>query len=335
MATALLILVILVALVFAFTNGFHDSANAIATVVSTKVLSPRAAVTYGATLNFLGAFFGTQVAKTIGVGIVSVGGITQGVIFCALLGAIIWNLLTWYYGLPSSSSHALIGGLIGAAIAHSSLKVINWPGVSYKILIPMVISPFAGLLVSFLLMIIILRLFYWITPHHANKSFGKLQLVSSGLMALSHGANDTQKIMGIITIAWISFFSSTVFAVPLWVVIVSAFTMAMGTMSGGWRIIRTMGNKVIKLNPVHGFAAETSAAGIILTASHLGIPLSTTHVISGAIIGAGSTKRLSAINWRILGNVVVAWVFTIPTCMLISGGIYYIAAKVFLLASFT
>jgi PiT family inorganic phosphate transporter len=330
MTITLLILVILVALGYAYTNGFHDSANAIATVVSTKVLSPRAAITYGAFLNIIGAFFGTQVAKTVGVGIVAIGGITQGVILCALLGAIIWNLATWYYGLPSSSSHALIGGLIGAAIAHASLKVVNWHGLVYKVLVPMVASPFIGLLTSVIIMAVILRLFYRVTPHHANKRFRQLQLISSGLMALSHGSNDTQKIMGIITLAWLSFFASSVFVVPLWVVIVSALTMGIGTMSGGMRIIRTMGNKIIKLTPAHGFAAQTSAAGIILTASHFGIPLSTTHVISGAIIGAGSTKRLSAINWRVLGNVVFAWVLTIPTCMLISGGIYYLMAKLFI-----
>jgi inorganic phosphate transporter, PiT family len=326
MTITLLILVILVALVFAYTNGFHDSANAIATVVSTKALSPRVAIAYGASFNFIGAFFGIQVAKTIGVGIVAIGGISQGVILCALLGAIIWNLLTWYYGLPSSSSHALIGGLIGAAIAHESLKVVNWHGVVFKVLVPMVASPFIGLIASVIIMAIIMRVFHRITPHHANKRFRQLQLISSGLMALSHGSNDTQKIMGIIAIAWLSFFASPVFTVPLWVIIVSALTMAFGTMSGGIRIIRTMGNKVIKITPAHGFAAQTSAAGIILTASHFGVPLSTTHVISGAIIGAGSTKRLSAINWRILNNIIFAWFLTIPTCMLIAGGLYYLAA---------
>ena len=329
MAVIILILAILTALIFAYTNGFHDSANAIATVVSTKVLSPRVAVTYGALFNFCGAFFGTQVAKTIGVGLVASGGINQTVILCALIGAIIWNIITWYYGLPSSSSHALIGGLIGAAMVHAGLAIVNIHGVTYKVLIPMVVSPVLGIIIAFVFVSGLLRVLHKITPHSANKHFGRLQLISSGLMAFSHGANDTQKTMGIVTIALVNFYALKSFNVPMWVTVVCALSMGLGTMIGGWKIIRTMGQKVIKLKPIHGFAAETSAAGILLAASHMGIPLSTTHVISGSIIGAGSSKRFSAVKWSVVGNMVFAWILTIPACILLSGGLFYLIIKLF------
>ena len=320
----ILIAAIIFTLVFAYTNGFHDSANAIATVVSTKVLSPRTAVIYGAALNFLGAFFGTQVAKTIGVGIVALGGINQTVIICALLSAIIWNIVTWFYGLPSSSSHALIGGLIGASIVHANIHIVNMHGVIYKIIIPMIISPILGIIITYIIMMLLLKIFHKFYVGKVNQAFGKLQLISSGLMAFSHGANDTQKSMGIITIALVNFYALKTFHVPLWVTIICATGMALGSMIGGWRIIKTMGQKIIKLKPMGGFAAETSAAGLLLAASHLGIPVSTTHVISGSIIGAGGAKRFSAINWRLFGNIVFAWILTIPTAMLLSGGLYFL-----------
>jgi len=320
----ILIVAILFTLVFVYTNGFHDSANAIATVVFTRALSPRTAILYGTCLNFLGAFFGIQVAKTIGVGIVAAGGINQTVILCALLGAIIWNIVTWFYGLPSSSSHALIGGLIGAAIMHANINIINMHGVTYKVIIPMILSPVLGIIITYIFMKFLIKIFRAFCAKKINKSFGKLQLISSGLMAFSHGANDTQKSMGIITIALINFYALKTFHVPIWVTIICASGMALGTMIGGWRIIKTMGRKITRLKPMDGFAAETSAASILLFASHLGIPVSTTHVISGAIIGAGSAKRFKAVNWRLFGNIVFAWILTIPVAMLLSGGLYFL-----------
>ncbi len=266
-------------------------------------------------------------AKTIGVGLVASGSVTQAVIICALLSAIIWNFVTWFYGLPSSSSHALIGGLLGAAAVHEGMKIINIHGVTYKVIVPMVTSPIIGMIISFLFIMLLLRIFHKLSPFKANKYFGNLQLISSGLMAFSHGANDTQKTMGIVTLALVSFYSLKTFNVPMWVTVICAISMALGTMIGGWKIIRTMGHKVIKLKPVHGFAAETCASGMLLIASHLGIPLSTTHVISGSIIGAGSSKRFSAVKWSVVGNMVIAWVLTIPMSMLLAGFLYYLITK--------
>ena len=321
----LLIAVVLVALAFEFINGFHDCANAIATVVSTKVLSPKQAVLFGASLEFIGALTGTHVAKTIGSGIVNADLITLTVIFCALLAAVIWNLFTWWLGLPSSSSHALIGGLLGASIVKAGIDVVHFHTLIDKVIIPMFTSPLLGFCVGFTLMLLIA----WVviilreTPNTVNKQFRKLQLLSSGLMALSHGSNDAQKTMGIITLALLAggvLHKSPTgdFEIPIYVIIACALTMAAGTMNGGWKIIKTMGHKIIKLKPIHGFAAETSAAGLILTASHFGIPLSTTHVISTAIMGVGSTFHAHAVKWRVVGNIVIAWVLTIPACMIIS-----------------
>jgi len=324
----LLIVVILITLVFEYINGFHDSANAIATVVSTKVLTPRTAVIYGALLNFGGALLGTHVASTIGKGMVDTGSVTQMVILCALLSAIIWNLFTWFYGLPSSSSHALIGGLIGAVIVHTGIHSVHMTGVYNKVLIPMVLSPIIGLSMGFIVMFILLRIFHKANPEKINKYFRKMQLLSSGLMALSHGSNDAQKTMGIITLALFSAGILKEFTIPLWVVITCAFVMALGTMAGGWKIIRTMGSKVIKLKPIHGFAAETSAAAVILTASHFGIPVSTTHVISTSIMGVGTTQRASAVKWSVVSNIVMAWVFTIPATLSLAGIIYFLISSV-------
>jgi Phosphate/sulphate permeases len=318
MGFSLLICVIVTALVFEYINGFHDSANAIATVVSTKVLPARTAIVYAGVLNVVGAFMGTHVATTIGQGIVDTGCVSQGVILCALLSAIIWNLITWYYCIPSSSSHALIGGLMGAAIAKGGYHVILFDGVTKKILMPMVSSPVIGFGIGFICMVMILWACARTRPNTVNSWFRKLQLVSSGIMALSHGSNDAQKTMGIITLALVSHYSLPTFEVPYWVILGCAMTMGLGTMAGGWRIIRTMGSKMIKLRPVHGFAAETSAAAVILTASHFGIPVSTTHIISTSIMGVGSTKGATALKLGIVGNIVVAWVLTIPVCMVIS-----------------
>lgn len=331
----LLIAVVIVALAFEFINGFHDCANAIATVVSTKVLSPKQAVLFGASLEFAGALTGTHVAKTIGAGIVNSDMITLTVIFCALLAAVIWNLFTWWLGLPSSSSHALIGGLLGAAIVKAGFNVVHFHTLIDKVIIPMFTSPVLGFCVGFTLMLLIAWVILILreNPQTVNKQFRKLQLISSGLMALSHGSNDAQKTMGIITLALLAGgvlhkSPSGEFEIPLFVIIACALTMAAGTMNGGWKIIKTMGHKIIKLKPIHGFAAETSAAGLILTASHFGIPLSTTHVISTAIMGVGSTFHAHAVKWRIVGNIVIAWVLTIPACMIISSIIYYLIYKI-------
>ncbi len=324
MVLTLLFVVIATALLFEYINGFHDSANAIATVVSTKVLSARTAVIYAGTLNMVGAFLGTHVASTIGQGIVLTDIVTQGVILCALLAAVIWNLITWYLGIPSSSSHALIGGLMGAAIAKAGFKVVLIDGVTKKVLLPMVTSPILGIGIGFVTMIAILWLCARARPHVVNVYFRKLQLISSGIMALSHGSNDAQKTMGIITLALFSYGALPTFEVPAWVIVGCAITMGLGTMAGGWRIIRTMGNKMIKLKPVHGFAAETSAATVILTASHFGIPVSTTHIISTAIMGVGSTQGHHAINLNIIKNILIAWVLTIPVCMLIAAVLSFI-----------
>ena len=331
----LLIAVVLVALAFEFINGFHDCANAIATVVSTKVLSPKQAVLFGASLEFVGALTGTHVAKTIGSGIVNADMITLTVIFCALLAAVIWNLFTWWLGLPSSSSHALIGGLLGAAIVKAGVDVVHFHTLIDKVIIPMFTSPVLGFCVGFTLMLLIAWVILILreNPQTVNKQFRKLQLISSGLMALSHGSNDAQKTMGIITLALLAggvlhTGPSGEFEIPIYVIIACALTMAAGTMNGGWKIIKTMGHKIIKLKPIHGFAAETSAAGLILTASHFGIPLSTTHVISTAIMGVGSTFHAHAVKWRIVGNIVIAWVLTIPACMIISSIIYYLIYKI-------
>lgn len=345
-AIVLLIFVIVIALIFEYINGFHDSANAIAMVVSTKALSPRYAIIYAAILNFVGAFCGTHVAKTIGSGMVTAESITQLVILCALLGAVIWNLFTWYFGLPSSSSHALIGGLLGSAIAHQycmltvksdlllrmpsfrlehpALEVINGHNILDKVLIPMISSPILGFIMGFMIILVLLKIFYTMRPELMNRLFRKLQLVSSGFLAFSHGSNDAQKTMGIITLSLMTFglIDNKNFDIPVWVICVCAATMALGTMTGGWKIIKTMGSKVIKMKPIHGFSVEMAASSIILTASHFGFPVSTTHIISTAIIGVGSMVNASAVKWGVVQRIVVAWIFTIPICMLLSAVIY-------------
>ncbi len=323
------VIIILIALAFEYINGFHDSANAIATVVSTKALTPRQAILYAAVLNLIGALLSTHVAKTIGGGIIDSETVTLAVVASALIGAIVWNLFTWCYGIPSSSSHALIGGLMGAALTHAGHNVIKINGLTEKVIIPMVTSPFLGLIVGFLVMLALLWTFLKSNPEIVNKYFKKLQIISAGFMALSHGSNDAQKTMGIITLLLVSGGFIDKVEVPLWVIIICALTMAAGTMAGGWKIIRTMGSKIIHLKPIHGFAAETSAATVILTASHFGIPVSTTHIISTSIMGVGSTMRASAVRWGIVGNIVTAWIVTIPACMFISAISYLIITTVF------
>ncbi|OJU12661.1 MAG: anion permease [Clostridiales bacterium 43-6] len=315
--TVILITVILLALSFDFINGFHDTANSIATTVSTRVLTPRAAILMAATLNFIGALTGHKVAKTISSGLVY-GDVSQHVIISALLAAIIWNLITWYLGIPSSSSHALIGGLVGSAIAFTGrIDKIQWDGVLDKVIIPLFTSPLIGFFVGFLVMKLIYFIFRSVSQHSVNKHFSVLQVISSAFMALSHGGNDAQKSMGIITLALFSAGEITNKDVPFWVVLACALAMALGTSVGGWKIIKTMGVNMIKLQPSGGFAAETSAAAVIQTMTFLGAPVSTTHIISTAIMGVGSAKRLTAVRWSLAKSIVTAWVVTIPVTALI------------------
>ncbi len=332
----LFFLVVVAAIAFEYINGFHDAANAIATVVSTKVLTPRQAIAMAAFFNLTGALMGTAVASTIGKGMVDLKVVTMGTIFCALLGAIVWNLVTWLLGLPSSSSHALIGGLCGAAVASAGgdFSVLKWrTGLLPKVVLPMIASPVAGFIFGALLMFLLLVALQSFTPFLVQRIFGKLQLVSAAWMAHSHGTNDAQKTMGIIALALFTgttsgaftklppalhFLVTPTFQVPTWVVFLCATTMAAGTAAGGWRIIRTLGHKMVKLQPVHGFAAETTAAVIIQVASSYGIPLSTTHVISASIMGVGAVKRFSGVKWTLVRRIVWAWVFTLPVTGLLS-----------------
>lgn len=311
----ILIGLIALALVFDYINGMHDSANAIATVVSTRVLSPRTAILLSAALNFGGAFLSTAVAKTIGKGIVDPHLVTNGLVAAALLAAIFWNLLTWWYGIPSSSSHALIGGIIGATLSMHGFSRLHWEGIG-KIITALLVSPLMGFAGGLVLMITIMWLFHRSPAGKVNRWFKHMQLVSASFMAFSHGSNDAQKSMGIITMALVGggFLhpAGKDFSVPAWVIFLCASAMALGTAAGGWRIIKTMGVKMIRLAPVHGFAAETAASATILVATHLGAPVSTTHVISSAIMGVGSAKRASAVRWEIAGQMAVAWILTIP-----------------------
>ncbi len=326
MTVLLLITVIVVALAFDYINGFHDCANSIASVVSTKVLSPRQAVIFGATLEATGALLGVNVAKTIGAGIISSDTITLEVILCALVTAVIWNLITWWYGLPSSSSHALIGGLLGSAFIHAGLNTINFLVLADKVILPMFASPMIGFCVGFAVMCAFLRLFYKMKPDVINRRFKRVQIIASGLMALSHGLNDAQKTMGVITMALvisgITVMPEGEFNIPVYVKLICAVTMALGTMSGGWKIIKTMGSKIIKLKPISGAASDFSASSIVLTASIFGIPLSTTHVVSTSIMGVGTALKGSGIKTNIIGNIVTAWILTIPCCVTISIVIY-------------
>jgi len=309
-----LFLIIALAIGFDFMNGFHDSANAIATSVSTRVLSPRQAVIMAAVLNMVGALTGTAVAKTVGSGILDPSVVTQQVIISALISAIIWDIFTWYLALPTSSSHALIASLIGAGIATGgSVKGLKWGGIE-KVLIGLVCSPLVGFVIGLAMMVGLFWLLRRTSPSVVSKRFKKWQILSAAFMAYSHGSNDAQKTMGIITMALVSSGHLTTFDVPTWVIIVCGITMAAGTAGGGWRIIRTLGMKLAHLKPVHGFAAETAAATVIEVASRLGFPLSTTHVISSTIMGVGASKRFSAVKWGVGGSIVVAWVITLPAC---------------------
>ena len=344
----LFLLVLFTALVFEYINGFHDTANAIATVVSTKVLTPRAAILWAAFWNLIGALAGTAVAKTISGGLVEASAVTMTTVLCALVAAIGWNLFTWWLGLPSSSSHALIGGLCGAALAtaHGNWGVLIWQahdkkgaavGLWPKVVLPMFTSPLVGFIGGAILMYVLLAALRRATPRFVRVTFGKAQLISAGFMGFSHGSNDAQKTMGIITLAlftgtstgafkdlpeWAHFLRVAEFKdIPYWVVILCAITMAAGTAAGGWRIIRTMGHKMVKMQPVHGFAAETTAAMILHGTATLGIPVSTTHVISTSIMGVGATKGAGAVKWGVVERILWAWVLTIPITGLLGYGL--------------
>ena len=327
----LLILIVIAALIFDFTNGAHDCANAIATVVSTKVLTPRVAVSMAAILNLIGALLGTEVALTLGAGIVNpevVSG-SHTLVLAALIGAIAWNSITWYFGIPSSSSHALIGGLIGAACAHAGYQALNGMSIVKKIILPLVLSPLAGFAMGIIIMLLISIVFFAVNRPLVNRIFAKSQIVSAGFMALCHGLNDAQKTMGVITLALLIFGQIEEIHVPLWVKFACALAMAAGTAVGGWKIVKTMGHKIFKLEPVHGFAAETSAAAVIACASLFGAPISTTHTITACIFGVGSTKRFSAVRWGIAGNLVIAWVLTIPAAATVGAISFFILSLIF------
>jgi inorganic phosphate transporter, PiT family len=314
-----LVAVVIVALFFDFTNGFHDTANAIATSVSTRALTPRTAVLIAAILNFAGAFVSLKVAATVATGIVNPDAVTLSVVLAGLVGAITWNLVTWFLGLPSSSSHALIGGIAGAAIAAAGWDVIEWQGVWDKVVKPGLLSPTLGFLVALALMLLIVWVIRRRSPSRVNRVFRRAQIVSGSFVAFTHGTNDAQKTMGIIALALIAsgHMSAEEFDIPFWVVLSAATAMALGTYAGGWRIIKTMGTRIAKIDPPQGFAAQSACAGILWTTAHFGFPVSTTQTITGCVMGAGASRRFSAVRWGIAGNIAIAWILTLPAAGLV------------------
>lgn len=326
---SLLVLVILLALAFSFVNGFHDTANAVAASVSTRVLSPRNAIRMAAVLNFAGALMGTNVAATIAKGIVDPQFITIEILISALAGAIIWSLLTWYYGLPSSSSHALIGGMVGSVAAKNGFGVLNYQGLLKKVVMPLFVSPVLGFAIGFILMILL----FWVvrkkSPRKVSGHFSRLQVFSAAFMAFSHGSNDAQKSVGIITVALMAAGYLKHFEIPFWVILACSIAMAAGTSLGGWRIIKTMGSRIMRLEPIYGFASDTASSLVILGASAFGAPVSTTHVVSSAIMGVGATKRIRAVRWGVALEIVNAWVMTAPVSAAI-GALCYWGIKVLL-----
>ena len=326
---AIVILIIILALAFDFINGFHDSANSIATVVSTQVLTPRQAVLWAAFFNFVAAFFfDAQVAKTVGTGIVNPVIVDNVLLIAALGGAIVWNLITWWFGLPSSSSHALIGGLIGAGLMKGGFEILVWKGI-VRTASFIIVSPLLGLILGLVFMIVVLNLSRFSSVTKLNSLFKKLQLCSAAVYSISHGMNDAQKTMGIVALVLFSGgYLGSAFHIPLWVMLLCYTFIALGTLTGGWRIVKTMGTKITKLQPMGGFCAETAAAVSIIGASLAGIPVSTTHTITGAIMGVGSTKRLTAVRWGVAGTIVWAWILTIPITGILSAGIYFLIVKI-------
>jgi PiT family inorganic phosphate transporter len=325
----LLWIVVAVALAFDFTNGFHDTANAVATSVSTRALSPRLAVLTAAVANLAGAFVTTAVAKTVGKGIIDTGLANEKTVLAALIGAIAWNLLTWWRGLPSSSSHALIGGLMGAALVQSGSKGVQWHGVAHNVLIPAAIAPVIAFSAAFLLLLLIYWLFQWMTPGLGNRTFRLGQLASGTWVAFTHGANDAQKTMGVIALALFETGHIHSFYIPTWVKVAAGVAIGAGTYAGGWRIMRTLGQRVFSMEPASGFAAQAAGGATIYFATHLGYPLSTTHVVSGAVMGAGATRRLSAVRWGVAGNIVVAWLLTLPAAAIVAAACYWPVVGVF------
>ncbi len=326
----ILVIVVVTALAFDFTNGFHDTANSVATSISTRALAPKTAVGLAAILNFAGAFISLKVAATIAGGIVDAQIVTPTVIFAGLIGAIFWNLLTWYFGLPSSSSHALIGGVVGAAFAAAGAGAIKGAGLLEKVIVPALVAPVVAFLAAGMAILIAYRMVGGLHPGPVNRGYRLGQIASLSLLSLSHGTNDAQKTMGIITLALIANGSLAGASPdpPLWVIVSAASAIALGTYSGGWRIIRTMGSRIIKMDPAQGFAAQTGGAAVLLTAAHLGFPLSTTHSITGAVLGAGAAKRLSAVRWGLAGNIFLAWVLTLP-CAAAVGALTFGVTNVF------
>jgi PiT family inorganic phosphate transporter len=308
----LLVTVVCVALVFDFTNGFHDTANAVATSVSTRALAPRTAVALAAAMNFVGALLTTGVARTIGEDLVRVDAISGRLVLAALIGAIAWNLITWWAGLPSSSTYALLGGLLGATWVTSGTSAIRWDEIGRRVALPALLSPVAGLVVAALVMLAVYWIFRNQRPAPLNRGFRMAQIASGSLVALAHGASDAQKTMGVIVLALVAEGHADSFAVPTWVILAAASAIALGTYAGGWRIMRTLGQRVIPLEPAQGFAAQTSAAGVLLATASVGLPISTTHVISGAIVGAGSVRRLSSVRWGVAADIAMAGVLTVP-----------------------
>jgi PiT family inorganic phosphate transporter len=325
----LLVVAIVVALGFDFTNGFHDTANAVATSISTRALSPRLAVAVASGANLLGAFVTTAVASTVGKGIIDTGLATTRTVLAALIGATAWNLLTWWLGLPSSSSHALIGGLVGSAMAQSWTKGVQWHGLAHKVVIPAFIAPALAFACAFGLLVVLFWVFQRMPWGPANRMFRIGQLASGTFMAYTHGSNDAQKTMGVIALALFANGSIDHFYIPTWVKISAGLAIALGTYVGGWRIMRTLGQRLYKIEPAAGFSAQVSAGAVIDLATRLGYPLSTTHVISGAVLGAGSTRRLSAVRWGVAGNIAVAWFLTIPAAALVGAACYWPVQGVF------
>ncbi|SDN48262.1 inorganic phosphate transporter, PiT family [Klenkia soli] len=320
-----MVVIVVVALAFDYTNGFHDAANSIAVAVSTKALTPRVALALAAVMNLVGALISTEVAKTVGAGIIDTPSGSGGlqIVFAALMGAITWNLITWYFGLPSSSSHALIGGLVGAALA--AVHSVQWMGIVEKVVVPMVLSPLVGFGLGYLFMLAILWSFRNANVTRANRGFRYAQIVSSATMALGHGLQDAQKTMGIITLALVTSGEIDTFEVPLWVILAAALAISAGTYAGGFRIMRTLGRRIIQLTPAGGFSAQTVASAVMVTtATVFAVPVSTTHITTTSIMGVGATRRLSAVRWGVAGNIVVAWVLTLPAAGGVAAGVYYV-----------
>jgi PiT family inorganic phosphate transporter len=324
----ILVIVVVTALAFDVTNGFHDTANVVATAISTRAIPARVAISAASLLNFAGAFISLKVADTVAKGFVDTDAVTTTVVFAGLVGAIAWNIITWYFGLPSSSSHALIGGLVGSVVVASGFGAVDGGGLLGNLIVPAIAAPIIAFLTAGISILVVYRIVGRLRPGPTSRGFRLGQLASSGLLALSHGTNDAQKTMGVITLALVAHgnISASAFHVPVWVVIASATAISVGTFSGGWRIIRTLGTRIVKMDPAQGFAAQGAGAAVILAASSVGYPLSTTHVISGGIMGAGAGKRLSAVRWGVAGNIVAGWVVTLPAAAALGGLVYALSS---------